>query len=129
MPASAGGFSTTVNLVAVGAEGTKGAGGAGAKGGAQDAGLIGAGSGGSLRGQLAGALGVVVPDADHDRDVASGGVGAGAPGARPDKLGAGALLTAIPLARLGSWISSAGRLAFGVAVCGVGGVGGCGVCG
>lgn len=38
VPASAGGFSTTVNLVAVGAEGTKGAGGAGAKGGAQDAG-------------------------------------------------------------------------------------------
>lgn len=37
--ASAGGFSTTVNLVAVGAEGTKGAGGAGAKGGAQDAGM------------------------------------------------------------------------------------------
>lgn len=37
VPASAGGFSTTVNLVAVGAEGTKGAGGAGAKGGAQDA--------------------------------------------------------------------------------------------
>ena len=58
-----------------------------------------------------------------------GGAGAGAPGARPDKLGAGALLTAIPLARLGSWMSSAGRLALGVAVCGVGGVGGCGVCG
>ena len=38
VPASAGGFSTTVNLVAVGAESTKGAGGAGAKGGAQDAG-------------------------------------------------------------------------------------------
>lgn len=38
VPASAGGFSTTVNLVAVGAEGTKGAGGAGGKGGAQDAG-------------------------------------------------------------------------------------------
>lgn len=38
VPASAGGFSTTVNLVAVGAEGTKGAGGTGGKGGAQDAG-------------------------------------------------------------------------------------------
>lgn len=37
VPASAGGFSTTVNLVAVGAEGTKGADGAGGKGGAQDA--------------------------------------------------------------------------------------------
>lgn len=38
VPASAGGFSTTVNLVAVGAEGTKGAGGADGTGGAQDAG-------------------------------------------------------------------------------------------
>lgn len=37
VPASAGGFSTTVNLVAVGAEGTKGADGTGGKGGAQDA--------------------------------------------------------------------------------------------
>lgn len=38
VPASAGGFSTTVNLVAVGAEGTKGADGTGGKSGAQDAG-------------------------------------------------------------------------------------------
>lgn len=37
VPASAGGLSTTVNLVAVGAEGTKGADGTGGKGGAQDA--------------------------------------------------------------------------------------------
>lgn len=58
VPASAGGFSTTVNLVAVGAEGTKGAGGTGGKGGAPDTGTQGseAGSGaGSGAGAGAGA--------------------------------------------------------------------------
>lgn len=67
VPASAGGFSTTVNLVAVGAEGTKGAGGAGAKGGAD-------GTGGA---QDAGTQEKSAPDTGTQGSEAGSGAGAG----------------------------------------------------